>query len=279
VAPLSTVGHWKREFEGWTDLNVVVLQGSRQDRDLTRTYEWHYWDLDGNEIPEHYKFHVLITTFETALSDSHLLGSVPWKLLIVDEAHRIKNRQSKVFQGLHGLKTEHRVLLTGTPIQNNIGELWTLLHFIDPGHFQDAKSFVEDFGEMKESSQVEKLDALLKPYLLRRMKEDVANNIPSKSETIIEVTNFTTFIILTNLTNFTNPTTYNPLNPLNLHNNHNPRNLLPYNPTTLTTVSGRAHRPAEEVLPGDLRAESRLPVQGLSWLQHTETRQRHDAAP
>jgi chromodomain-helicase-DNA-binding protein 7 len=60
VAPLSTIGHWKREFEGWTDMNVVVLQGSRQDRDLTRTYEWCYWDLKGNEVPKHYKFNVHI---------------------------------------------------------------------------------------------------------------------------------------------------------------------------------------------------------------------------
>ena len=187
VAPLSTIGHWKREFENWTDMNVVVLQGSKVDRELARTFEWHFWDLDGNEKKDQCKFNVVITTFETALSDTTLLASVAWRLVIVDEAHRLKNRNSKVFNGLNALRAEHRVLLTGTPIQNNISELWTLLHFIDPRTFTDVDAFVAAFGDMRNASQVEKLDSVLKPYLLRRMKEDVAQNIPSKRETIIEV--------------------------------------------------------------------------------------------
>lgn len=76
---------------------------------------------------------------------------------------------------------------TGTPIQNNLEELWTLLHIIDPHKFQRIEDFVRDYGNVTDSNQVAQLQALLRPYLLRRLKEDVAKNIPPKEETIIEV--------------------------------------------------------------------------------------------
>ncbi len=143
----------------------------------------------GNEIDlkKALKFTVLICTYESIMSDVSALSKINWKFCVVDEAHRLKNKNSKLFQSLKSFKTEHRVLLTGTPIQNNIEELWTLLSFIAPTQFPSLAPFAAEYGDMKDAAQVDKLHAQLRPYLLRRMKEDVAKNIPSKEETMIEV--------------------------------------------------------------------------------------------
>jgi SNF2 family DNA or RNA helicase len=89
-------------------------------------------------------------------------------------AHRLKNKESKLFKALSQLSTEHRVLLTGTPIQNNIEELWTLLHYIEPKSFSSMSSFISEYGQLQKTEQVTALQHRLSPYLLRRMKEDVA---------------------------------------------------------------------------------------------------------
>jgi hypothetical protein len=188
IVPLSTIAHWQREFEGWTDLNVVVYQGSKVDRDLIRAHEFSFLDKHGREIPGRgYKFTVLLVTYESVMSDSTQLAKIQWKFCVVDEAHRLKNKNSKLFKALKTFDLEHRVLLTGTPIQNNIEELWTLLNFIAAQNFCSLQEFSSEFGDLKDSSQVEKLHNVLRPYLLRRLKEDVAKNIPPKEETVIEV--------------------------------------------------------------------------------------------
>ena len=234
VVPLSTIQHWKREFEQWTDMNVVLLQGSKHDRDMIVEYEWSYRDASGEEKWRDavYKFHVCIATYESVLAEQTLLSNIQWRVCAIDEAHRLKNKESKLFKALQQMTAEHRILLTGTPIQNksatpslqqlshtptsalshrnasslsssalrltasslcvlsrvgSMDELWTLLHYIEPRSFPSLSSFISDYGHLQKTEQVTALQHRLAPYLLRRMKEDVAKKLPKKEETIIEV--------------------------------------------------------------------------------------------
>ncbi|KAK4530119.1 hypothetical protein CCYA_CCYA03G0976 [Cyanidiococcus yangmingshanensis] len=185
VAPLSTLGHWKREFETWTHMNAIVFHGNVRAREVIFQYEWTYPGMTAKLGM--FKWHVLITTYETVLQEATRLRAIPWAAIVVDEAHRLKNRQSKLFDELLGFRSEHRVLLTGTPLQNNSLELFSLLHFLEPTKFPDEKAFQKSFGDIRDAEAVEKLKALLRPYLLRRMKEDVEKAIPPKEETLISV--------------------------------------------------------------------------------------------
>lgn len=134
-----------------------------------------------------YKFNVIITTYEMVLQDTNRLSRVHWQYMVIDEGHRLKNHKSKLLEVLRGFRTEHKLLLTGTPLQNDIGELWTLLNFLDEEKFQSREEFLEEFGDMQDSSELEKLQQLIGPYLLRRLKEDVEKSIPPKEEIIVEV--------------------------------------------------------------------------------------------
>ncbi len=183
VAPLSTIGHWIREFNDWTDLNVVHYQGNRNNRELIRNYEWWY-DTTKTQL----KFQVLLTTYEMVLGDDWTeLQNIKWRVLVTDEAQRLKNQGSKLLQRLRQFKSEHRILLTGTPLQNNTQELWSLLNFIEPHKFGSLQDFMKEFGQLTDSEQVSKLHTILRPHILRRMKEDVEKSIPPKEETLVEV--------------------------------------------------------------------------------------------
>ena len=187
VAPLSTIPHWQREFSRWTSMNVIVYHGSARARQLVQDYEFYYRGLDGHRVPNCFKFHVLITTYEMIIAGSANLKPIHWRVAIIDEAHRLKNRSSKILETLKGFKMEHRVLLTGTPLQNNIEELWTLLNFLEPERFGSEREFMHQFGSLQSESDVLKLQRLLQPLMLRRLKEDVETSIPVKEETVIEV--------------------------------------------------------------------------------------------
>lgn len=135
----------------------------------------------------HYKFQLLLTSYEIFASDADLLVTIPWQFVVVDEAHRLKNRLSKTLQLLKQVACRHTLLLTGTPVQNNTEELWPLLNYIEPVRFCDVDAFKIEFAELQTNEQVTRLTSLLRPHLLRRVKEDVAESIPPLEETIIDV--------------------------------------------------------------------------------------------
>jgi chromodomain-helicase-DNA-binding protein 7 len=187
IAPLSTIGNWQREFETWTDLNVITYHGSAASRNMITEYEMFFKNEKGEKIDGVYKFQVMITTFEVVLTDCLELREIVWRTCVIDEAHRLKNRNCKLLEGLRLLQMDHRVLLTGTPLQNNVEELFSLLNFLEPVQFSSPETFMQDFGDLKTEEQVEKLQAILKPMMLRRLKEDVEKSLAPKEETIVEV--------------------------------------------------------------------------------------------
>lgn len=175
VAPLSTLIHWEREFKTWTDLRILLYHGNNVARDLIYDYEFYNDGL---------LFDVLITTYEMVMSGvKHL--SFNFGVGVFDEAHRLKNSHSKAFQTLISLSFNHKILLSGTPLQNNLTELWSLLHFLDPIKNESLNYFLESY-KLEKSEDVDRLKTLLKPVMLRRMKDDV-EKIPIKEETIVEV--------------------------------------------------------------------------------------------
>eukprot|EP01029_Cantina_marsupialis_P005324 TRINITY_DN1574_c0_g1_i4.p1 TRINITY_DN1574_c0_g1~~TRINITY_DN1574_c0_g1_i4.p1 ORF type:complete len:1418 (-),score=287.40 TRINITY_DN1574_c0_g1_i4:692-4945(-) len=186
VAPLSTLDMWQRTVDLWTPhLNCITYHGNAKARKTLRHYEFHFSNHE--DVSNLYKFNVLVTSFEMVLSDSKYLGAIPWKVLVVDEAHRLKKHTSRLSEELGGFKRAHSLLLTGTPIQNNTEELWALMKFLDPKEFGDSKGWLLKFGELKSAEQISELHSLLKPYLLRRLKSDVEGSLPPKEETIVEV--------------------------------------------------------------------------------------------
>ncbi|RKP40233.1 SNF2 family N-terminal domain-containing protein, partial [Dimargaris cristalligena] len=187
VAPLSTVPHWEREFRSWTTLNVLVYHGSAASRNLIVDTEYYFKDPQGRVIPHYYKFDVIITTYEMISAGAGHLKSIPWRAGVFDEAHRLKNKASKVLEFLNDYSFEHRLLLTGTPLQNSMHELFSLLNFLQPDRFDDEAAFLTDYGSLKSKEEVDRIQALLKPLMLRRFKEDVEKSIPVKEETVVEV--------------------------------------------------------------------------------------------
>ncbi|KAF8796834.1 Chromodomain-helicase-DNA-binding protein 4 like protein [Argiope bruennichi] len=133
------------------------------------------------------KFHVLLTSYELVCIDTAMLGSIDWQVLVVDEAHRLKNNQSKFFKILNTYKINYKLLLTGTPLQNNLEELFHLLNFLNASAFNDLQGFLNEFADLAKEEQVKKLHDLLGCHLLRRLKADVLKNIPAKSEFIVRV--------------------------------------------------------------------------------------------
>ncbi|XP_058541589.1 chromodomain-helicase-DNA-binding protein 6 isoform X1 [Neofelis nebulosa] len=187
IAPLSTITNWEREFRTWTEMNAIVYHGSQISRQMIQQYEMVYRDAQGNPLSGVFKFHVVITTFEMILADCPELKKIHWSCVIIDEAHRLKNRNCKLLEGLKLMALEHKVLLTGTPLQNSVEELFSLLNFLEPSQFPSETAFLEEFGDLKTEEQVKKLQSILKPMMLRRLKDDVEKNLAPKQETIIEV--------------------------------------------------------------------------------------------
>ncbi|KAJ0018818.1 hypothetical protein Pint_12129 [Pistacia integerrima] len=189
LVPLSTMPNWLSEFALWApNINVVEYHGCAKARAIIRQYEWHASDSNKpNRKTSSYKFNVILTTYEMILADSSHLRGVPWEVLVVDEGHRLKNSGSKLFSLLNSFSFQHRILLTGTPLQNNIGEMYNLLNFLQPASFPSLSSFEEKFNDLTTTQKVEELKKLVAPHMLRRLKKDAMQNIPPKTERMVPV--------------------------------------------------------------------------------------------
>uniref|UniRef100_A0A3Q3SPR1 Chromodomain helicase DNA binding protein 4a n=1 Tax=Mastacembelus armatus TaxID=205130 RepID=A0A3Q3SPR1_9TELE len=195
-APLSTIINWEREFEMWApDMYVVTYVGDKDSRAVIRENEFSFEDnaIRGGKKASRMKkdssikFHVLLTSYELITIDMAVLGSIDWACLVVDEAHRLKNNQSKFFRVLNNYSLQHKLLLTGTPLQNNLEELFHLLNFLTPERFSNLEVFLEEFADIAKEDQIKKLHDMLGPHMLRRLKADVFKHMPSKTELIVRV--------------------------------------------------------------------------------------------
>ncbi|CAM8921839.1 unnamed protein product [Rhodiola kirilowii] len=194
IAPLSTLSNWVNEIQRFTpSINAIVYHGGKKERD----------ELRRKHMPKTVgpKFPLIITSYEVAMNDARkCLRHYKWKYLVVDEGHRLKNSKCKLLRELKYLPVENKLLLTGTPLQNNLSELWSLLNFILPDIFSSHDEFEswfdlsgkcnneamrEEMEENRRTQVVAKLHAILRPFLLRRMKSDVEHMLPRKKEIIL----------------------------------------------------------------------------------------------
>ncbi|XP_075945167.1 chromodomain-helicase-DNA-binding protein 2 isoform X2 [Anarhichas minor] len=181
VVPLSTLSSWQREFETWAPhMNVVVYLGDVMSRKSIRDYEW------VNHQTKRIRFNALLTTYEIVLKDKGVLGNINWAFLGVDEAHRLKNDDSLLYKSLMEFRSNHRLLITGTPLQNSLKELWSLLHFLMPDKFDSWEDFDDVHGKGSDNGY-QSLHKVLEPFLLRRVKKDVEKSLPAKVEQILRV--------------------------------------------------------------------------------------------
>nr|XP_040035048.1 lymphoid-specific helicase [Gasterosteus aculeatus aculeatus] len=191
VAPLSTLPNWMSEFKRFTpEVSVLLYHGPQPDRAKVLK-QIHRPQGALSMCP------VVLTSFEIAMIDRKSLQRFQWKYLIVDEGHRIKNLNCRLVRELKMLPTDNKLLLTGTPLQNNLAELWSLLNFLLPEVFDDLRSFESwfDISTISEAENViatereqnilSMLHQILTPFLLRRLKSDVALEVPPKKEIIV----------------------------------------------------------------------------------------------
>jgi SWI/SNF-related matrix-associated actin-dependent regulator of chromatin subfamily A member 5 len=186
VVPKSVVGNWIREFNKWCPcIKATKMGGTKEERLHFITHEY---SRDPKSCK--YLFDVLVTSYEGLLKEKGRFSRIDWKYLIIDEAHRIKNEKSSLSLAIRTMQTQFRLLITGTPLQNNLRELWALLNFLMPDIFGDADQFDEWFSLSDESGKenvIKKLHTILRPFMLRRVKSDVAKSLPPKKETKLYV--------------------------------------------------------------------------------------------
>ncbi|XP_031274357.1 ISWI chromatin-remodeling complex ATPase CHR11 [Pistacia vera] len=180
VAPKSTLGNWMNEIRRFCPvLRAVKFLGNPDERRHIR-----------EELLVAGKFDVCVTSFEMAIKEKSALRRFSWRYIIIDEAHRIKNENSLLSKTMRLYNTNYRLLITGTPLQNNLHELWSLLNFLLPEIFSSAETFDEWFqisGDNDQQEVVQQLHKVLRPFLLRRLKSDVEKGLPPKKETILKV--------------------------------------------------------------------------------------------
>ncbi|CAF1118722.1 unnamed protein product [Adineta steineri] len=189
IVPLSTLANWVNEFEKWSPgVQTIIFKGNPQVRKNLG-----YQLRNG-------KFNVLLTTYEYVIKDKALLAKIKWRYMIIDEGHRMKNHHCKLTQILNTYYiAPHRLLLTGTPLQNKLPELWALLNFLLPSIFKSCTTFEQWFNapfattlEKVELNPEEtlliirRLHKVLRPFLLRRLKKEVESQLPDKIEYVIK---------------------------------------------------------------------------------------------
>eukprot|EP00762_Andalucia_godoyi_P004324 ANDGO_05544.mRNA.1 putative chromatin-remodeling complex ATPase chain len=177
VVPKSVLGNWMREFQRWCpSMKVFRFHGSQEERESQREAM----------IPG--EFDVLVTTFEMVSREKSTIRKFSWRYVIMDEAHRIKNEKSQLAVVMRTFDSQYRLLLTGTPLQNNLHELWALLNFLLPDIFDSSEDFDSWFhaeSGQAETEIIEQLHKVLKPFMLRRLKVDVEQSIPPKKEVLV----------------------------------------------------------------------------------------------
>lgn len=186
VVPKTTLSNWMNEFQRWCpSLRPLRFHGGKDERaEFVDTYIRPAAKSDNRE------WDVLVTTYEIFNLEKTALSKIAWRFIIIDEAHRLKNEASQFSQNIRTLNTEHRLLLTGTPLQNNLHELWALLNFLLPEVFASSEQFDEWFNldvDDTEAKQrmISQLHKILRPFMLRRLKVDVEKSLPPKTETIL----------------------------------------------------------------------------------------------
>jgi len=185
VTPASTLHNWTQEIGRFTpSLRVVPYWGSPQDRKTLRLY-WKEGSLHTSKS----SFHVVVTSYQLATGDAKFFNRCNWQYLILDEAQAIKSSQSQRWRTLLKFKCRNRLLLTGTPVQNGLAELWSLLHFVMPTLFDSHEEFADWFSKDIEAGgaderQLSRLHMILKPFVLRREKKDVEHELSEKVEVL-----------------------------------------------------------------------------------------------
>ncbi|GLH07367.1 Uncharacterized protein GBIM_12836 [Gryllus bimaculatus] len=185
IVPTSVMLNWEMEFKKWCPaFKILTYYGTQKERKQKRT---------GWTKPN--AFHVCITSYKLVIQDHQSFRRKKWKYLILDEAQNIKNFKSQRWQLLLNFQTQRRLLLTGTPLQNNLMELWSLMHFLMPNVFQSHREFKEWFsnpvtGMIEGNSEyndsiIKRLHKVLRPFLLRRLKTEVEKQLPKKYEHIV----------------------------------------------------------------------------------------------
>ncbi|XP_038306753.1 probable global transcription activator SNF2L1 isoform X3 [Canis lupus familiaris] len=175
LVPKSTLYNWMNEFKRWVpSLRVICFVG---DKDARAAF------IRDEMMPG--EWDVCVTSYEMVIKEKSVFKKFHWRYLVIDEAHRIKNEKSKLSEIVREFKSTNRLLLTGTPLQNNLHELWALLNFLLPDVFNSADDFDSWFDTkncLGDQKLVERLHAVLKPFLLRRIKTDVEKSLPPKKE-------------------------------------------------------------------------------------------------
>ncbi|HNG46263.1 MAG TPA: DEAD/DEAH box helicase [Agitococcus sp.] len=176
IAPTSLMYNWLKEAQKFTpDLKVLVLQGANRHQDF-------------DKIPQH---DIVLSTYPLLARDEELLKQHQYHLLILDEAQNIKNPRAKAAQVVRQLDAKHRLCLTGTPMENHLGELWSLFYFLMPGFLSSQELFNKNYRhpiEKKGDNQLrQKLVNRIKPFMMRRLKTEVAKELPAKTTIEINV--------------------------------------------------------------------------------------------
>ncbi|CAO3643500.1 unnamed protein product [Cunninghamella blakesleeana] len=195
VTPLSTLANWVNEFKRFTPtISVILYHGTKDQRQHMVNRKMKLKDQT------EYSFPIVVTSYEIIMNDRKLLQKYNWKYIVVDEGHRLKNFNCKLIRELKTYKSANRLLLTGTPLQNNLSELWSLLNFLLPDIFNSLEMFESWFNfddiheqsgqeriirEEEEDHIISSLHTILKPFLLRRLKTDVEHSLPKKKEYLL----------------------------------------------------------------------------------------------